>query len=118
MFSVVLFLYERANVTRFDWAEQASMSKCLPRLISTCNNLFLNQVGWLLSHFPWLSCSEDLLQVLCVEAHGQHKWWFARRWLSPQVVGAYEFIFVWDEVCLVAPLFLPLCTKHASKLTL
>ncbi|GJN40452.1 hypothetical protein PR202_gb29667 [Eleusine coracana subsp. coracana] len=32
-----------------------------------------------------------------VAAQGQTKWWFAKRFLHPDVVAEYEFIFLWDE---------------------
>ncbi|TVT99914.1 hypothetical protein EJB05_54686, partial [Eragrostis curvula] len=32
-----------------------------------------------------------------VAAKGQTKWWFAKRFLHPDVVAEYEYIFVWDE---------------------
>ncbi|CAK7332307.1 unnamed protein product [Dovyalis caffra] len=27
----------------------------------------------------------------------QTKWWYAKRFLHPDIVGAYEYIFIWDE---------------------
>ncbi|XP_010274912.1 PREDICTED: uncharacterized protein LOC104610123 isoform X2 [Nelumbo nucifera] len=30
-------------------------------------------------------------------AHNQTKWWFAKRFLHPDVVSPYDFIFLWDE---------------------
>jgi hypothetical protein len=32
-----------------------------------------------------------------VAAKGQTKWWFAKRFLHPDVVAEYEYVFVWDE---------------------
>ncbi|KQJ90917.1 uncharacterized protein LOC100845122 [Brachypodium distachyon] len=32
-----------------------------------------------------------------VSARKQTKWWFAKRFLHPSVVAAYEYLFVWDE---------------------
>ncbi|XP_034580778.1 uncharacterized protein [Setaria viridis] len=32
-----------------------------------------------------------------VAAKGQTKWWFAKRFLHPDVVAEYDYVFVWDE---------------------
>ena len=32
-----------------------------------------------------------------VAAPGQTKWWFAKRFLHPDVVEEYDYVFVWDE---------------------
>ncbi|CAN6203759.1 unnamed protein product [Urochloa humidicola] len=32
-----------------------------------------------------------------VSAKGQTKWWFAKRFLHPDVVAKYDYVFVWDE---------------------
>jgi hypothetical protein len=32
-----------------------------------------------------------------VAARGQTKWWFAKRFLHPDVVAEYDYVFVWDE---------------------
>ncbi|KAK6159673.1 hypothetical protein DH2020_003054 [Rehmannia glutinosa] len=36
-------------------------------------------------------------RVLHVSARNQTKWWFAKRFLHPDVVAEYEYIFLWDE---------------------
>ncbi|XP_050384272.1 uncharacterized protein LOC126800891 isoform X2 [Argentina anserina] len=41
--------------------------------------------------FPW----NDL--VLHVSAVNQTKWWFAKRFLHPDIVAQYSYIFLWDE---------------------
>ncbi|CAN6216266.1 unnamed protein product [Urochloa humidicola] len=35
--------------------------------------------------------------VVHVAAMGQTKWWFAKRFLLPEVVAEYEYVFLWDE---------------------
>ena len=40
---------------------------------------------------PW---SEDAIHV---SAKKQSKWWFAKRFLHPDVVEPYDFVFLWDE---------------------
>ena len=32
-----------------------------------------------------------------VSAKAQSKWWFAKKFLHPDVVASYSLIFVWDE---------------------
>lgn len=36
-------------------------------------------------------------QAIHVSAPGQSKWWFAKRFLHPDAVASYDYIFVWDE---------------------
>ncbi|XP_075502980.1 uncharacterized protein LOC142540592 isoform X1 [Primulina tabacum] len=36
-------------------------------------------------------------EAIHVVAHNQTKWWFAKRFLHPDVVFIYDFIFLWDE---------------------
>jgi hypothetical protein len=32
-----------------------------------------------------------------VAAHDQTKWWFAKRFLHPDLVAEYDYVFLWDE---------------------
>ncbi|XP_058090205.1 uncharacterized protein LOC131236788 [Magnolia sinica] len=41
-----------------------------------------------------LEWSEKAIHIL---AHNQTKWWFAKRFLHPDVVSSYDYIFLWDE---------------------
>ncbi|KAL8557842.1 hypothetical protein ACS0TY_005079 [Phlomoides rotata] len=41
--------------------------------------------------FNWSS------SVIHVSADNQTKWWFAKRFLHPDIVAEYEYIFLWDE---------------------
>ncbi|KAK5826988.1 26S proteasome regulatory subunit rpn-1 [Gossypium arboreum] len=36
-------------------------------------------------------------KAIHVVAHNQTKWWFAKRFLHPNVVSIYDYIFLWDE---------------------
>ena len=45
--------------------------------------------GW--DDLPW---SEDAIHV---SAKKQSKWWFAKRFLHPDVVEPYDYVFLWDE---------------------
>ncbi|XP_040381225.1 uncharacterized protein LOC102704535 isoform X3 [Oryza brachyantha] len=48
-----------------------------------------NVDGW--RNLEW---SDKAVHIL---AHNQTKWWFAKRFLHPDVVAIYNFIFLWDE---------------------
>ncbi|CAH1439370.1 unnamed protein product [Lactuca virosa] len=41
--------------------------------------------------FEW---SKDAIHV---SVKGQTKWWYAKRFMHPDIVAAYEYIFIWDE---------------------
>ncbi|KAA8545438.1 hypothetical protein F0562_020222 [Nyssa sinensis] len=43
------------------------------------------------SDFGWSS------RVIHVSAKNQTKWWFAKRFLHPDIVAEYDYIFLWDE---------------------
>ncbi|KAL3382266.1 hypothetical protein AABB24_002029 [Solanum stoloniferum] len=36
-------------------------------------------------------------RALHVSAMNQTKWWFAKRFLHPDIVSEYDYIFLWDE---------------------
>ncbi|CAI9769274.1 unnamed protein product [Fraxinus pennsylvanica] len=36
-------------------------------------------------------------RVIHVSATNQTKWWFAKRFLHPDIIAEYEYIFLWDE---------------------
>ncbi|KAJ8427043.1 hypothetical protein Cgig2_032871 [Carnegiea gigantea] len=36
-------------------------------------------------------------KVVHVSAINQTKWWFAKRFLHPDIVAGYEYVFLWDE---------------------
>lgn len=41
--------------------------------------------------FEWSNC------VIHVSAINQTKWWFSKRFLHPDIVAEYNYIFLWDE---------------------
>eukprot|EP00249_Psilotum_nudum_P020595 c27773_g2_i2 orf=330-1379(+) len=43
------------------------------------------------NEFTWSS------RAIHIAALNQTKWWFAKRFLHPDIVAAYNYIFVWDE---------------------
>ncbi|XP_058083466.1 uncharacterized protein LOC131231194 isoform X2 [Magnolia sinica] len=48
-----------------------------------------NVDGW--HDFHWSN------KALHIVARNQTKWWFAKRFLHPDVVSTYDYIFIWDE---------------------
>ncbi|XP_074383671.1 uncharacterized protein LOC141725143 isoform X3 [Apium graveolens] len=36
-------------------------------------------------------------KAIHISVQKQTKWWFAKRFLHPDIVAAYEYIFIWDE---------------------
>ncbi|KAK8961392.1 hypothetical protein KSP40_PGU004159 [Platanthera guangdongensis] len=44
----------------------------------------------------WQDCSWSSAAIH-ITAHSQTKWWFAKRFLHPDVVSIYDYIFLWDE---------------------
>ncbi|GKG09721.1 protein kinase US3, partial [Tanacetum coccineum] len=43
-----------------------------------------NDLGWV----------SDVIHVSAVD---QTKWWFAKRFLHPDIVSEYDYLFLWDE---------------------
>lgn len=60
-------------------------------------------------------------QVIHVSARKQTKWWFAKRFLHPDIVASYEYIFIWDEDLGVdhfnAEEYIRLAKKHRLKIS-
>ncbi|XP_027339590.1 uncharacterized protein LOC113853258 isoform X5 [Abrus precatorius] len=48
-----------------------------------------NVDGWW--NFDWSS------KAIHIVARNQTKWWFAKRFLHPDIVSIYDYIFLWDE---------------------
>ncbi|XP_058094504.1 uncharacterized protein LOC131240354 isoform X2 [Magnolia sinica] len=59
--------------------------------------------------------------VIHVSARKQTKWWYAKRFLHPDVVAAYDYIFIWDEDLGVehfnAEKYLQLVKKHGLEIS-
>ncbi|GMH05410.1 hypothetical protein Nepgr_007250 [Nepenthes gracilis] len=48
-----------------------------------------NMEGW--SDLEWSN------KAIHIMAQNQTKWWFAKRFLHPDIVSMYDFVFLWDE---------------------
>lgn len=56
-----------------------------------------------------------------VSAKKQTKWWYAKRFLHPDIIAAYEYIFIWDEDLGVehfnAEKYIQLVKKHGLEIS-
>lgn len=60
-------------------------------------------------------------QAIHISVQKQTKWWFAKRFLHPDIVAAYEYIFIWDEDLGVehfkAEEYIKLVKKHGLEIS-
>ncbi|XP_020254418.1 uncharacterized protein LOC109831495 [Asparagus officinalis] len=60
-------------------------------------------------------------QAIHISAKKQTKWWYAKRFLHPDVVAPYEYIFIWDEDLGVehfdAEMYIKLVQKHGLEIS-
>ncbi|XP_038717453.1 uncharacterized protein LOC120010718 isoform X1 [Tripterygium wilfordii] len=60
-------------------------------------------------------------RAIHVSAHKQTKWWYAKRFLHPDIVAPYDYIFMWDEDLGVehfdAEEYLKLVRKHSLEIS-
>ncbi|KAK4376930.1 hypothetical protein RND71_003226 [Anisodus tanguticus] len=60
-------------------------------------------------------------RAIHVSARKQTKWWYAKRFLHPDIVSAYDYIFIWDEDLGVenfdAKEYIKLVKKHGLEIS-
>ncbi|OWM76121.1 hypothetical protein CDL15_Pgr009767 [Punica granatum] len=60
-------------------------------------------------------------RAIHISARKQTKWWYAKRFLHPDIVAAYDYIFIWDEDLGVenfdAEEYLKLARKHGLEIS-
>ncbi|OAY67138.1 hypothetical protein ACMD2_15835 [Ananas comosus] len=60
-------------------------------------------------------------RAIHVSTRKQTKWWYAKRFLHPDIVAPYEYIFVWDEDLAVehfnAEEYIKLAKKHGLEIS-
>ncbi|XP_042067727.1 uncharacterized protein LOC121811039 [Salvia splendens] len=79
----------------------------------------------LLFHYDGRASEWDQLEwshhAIHVSARKQTKWWYAKRFLHPNVVSAYDYIFIWDEDLGVehfnADKYIQLVKKHGLEIS-
>lgn len=70
--------------------------------VNECVSRFSDNFTIVLFHYDGKSTDWDLefewsRQAIHVSVRKQTKWWFAKRFLHPDVVAPYEYVFIWDE---------------------
>ncbi|MBA0847445.1 hypothetical protein Goshw_018044, partial [Gossypium schwendimanii] len=62
---------------------------------------FSNNFTIVLFHYDGVTSEWDEFEwskrAIHVSAPKQSKWWFAKRFLHPDIVAPYDYIFIWDE---------------------
>ena len=88
-FAILLFHYD-GRVTEwdeFEWSKRAihiSVRKQTKWYVSVSNVLIVLQLLW-----------NNCLLKVCLPTYTSR--WYAKRFLHPDIVSAYEYIFIWDE---------------------
>ncbi|KAE8688766.1 putative pentatricopeptide repeat-containing protein [Hibiscus syriacus] len=73
--------------------QRNNIDKCVKKFSEDFQILLFHYDGWTTewAQFEW---SKNAIHV---SVKKQTKWWYAKRFLHPDVVSAYEYIFIWDE---------------------
>ncbi|KAK8649585.1 hypothetical protein V6N13_139256 [Hibiscus sabdariffa] len=93
--------------------------------IDACVKKFSEDFQILLFHYDGRTNEWDKFEwskrAIHVSAKKQTKWWYAKRFLHPDVVSAYEYIFIWDEDLGVehfdAERYIKLVKKHGLEIS-
>ncbi|KAL9241244.1 hypothetical protein vseg_015375 [Gypsophila vaccaria] len=93
--------------------------------INTALKKFSDDFQILLFHYDGRASEWDKFewskQAIHVSVPKQTKWWYAKRFLHPDVVAAYEYIFIWDEDLGVehfnAEKYMRLVKKHGLEIS-
>ncbi|XP_019457249.1 PREDICTED: uncharacterized protein LOC109357694 isoform X1 [Lupinus angustifolius] len=86
---------------------------------------FSDDFAILLFHYDGRTSEWDQFEwsknAIHVSARKQTKWWYAKRFLHPDIVSAYEYIFIWDEDLGVehfnADKYINLVKKHGLEIS-
>ncbi|EOY34393.1 T6D22.12 isoform 3 [Theobroma cacao] len=69
--------------------------------IDACVKKFSEDFQILLFHYDGHTTEWDQFEwsknAIHVSVRKQTKWWYAKRFLHPDIVASYEYIFIWDE---------------------
>ncbi|XVF05697.1 hypothetical protein REPUB_Repub05bG0194600 [Reevesia pubescens] len=93
--------------------------------IDKCVKKFSEDFQILLFHYDGRTTEWDQYEwsknAIHVSVKKQTKWWYAKRFLHPDVVAAYEYIFIWDEDLGVehfnAERYVELVKKHGLEIS-
>ncbi|KAE9600596.1 hypothetical protein Lalb_Chr14g0374591 [Lupinus albus] len=86
---------------------------------------FSDDFAILLFHYDGRTSEWDQFEwsknAIHVSARKQTKWWYAKRFLHPDIVSAFEYIFIWDEDLGVehfnADKYINLVKKHGLEIS-
>ncbi|CAN6476813.1 unnamed protein product [Victoria cruziana] len=93
--------------------------------IDACVKKFSENFTILLFHYDGRTSEWDEFEwsrrAIHVSARKQTKWWYAKRFLHPDIVAAYDYIFIWDEDLGVehfnAERYIELVRKHGLEIS-
>ncbi|GLJ08739.1 hypothetical protein SUGI_0094920 [Cryptomeria japonica] len=94
-------------------------------IVNAAVSKFSKNFTILLFHYDGRTSEWDQFEwskrAIHVSARKQTKWWFAKRFLHPDVVSSFEYIFIWDEDLGVehfdAEKYLQLVRKHGLEIS-
>ncbi|KAG8655235.1 hypothetical protein MANES_04G019500v8 [Manihot esculenta] len=93
--------------------------------IAACVKKFSDDFTILLFHYDGRASEWDQFEwskrAIHVSVRRQTKWWYAKRFLHPDIIAAYEYIFIWDEDLGVehfdAEKYIELVRKHGLEIS-
>ncbi|KAJ8559593.1 hypothetical protein K7X08_003651 [Anisodus acutangulus] len=93
--------------------------------IDACVKKFSEDFQILLFHYDGRTSEWDQFEwskrAIHISIRKQTKWWYAKRFLHPDVVAAYDYIFIWDEDLGVehfnAEKYIQLVKKHGLEIS-
>ncbi|PWA99765.1 hypothetical protein CTI12_AA004110 [Artemisia annua] len=99
------------------WGQRDNIDKSIKK--------FSGDFQILLFHYDGLVTEWDQYewskQAIHISVKKQTKWWYAKRFLHPDIVAAYEYIFIWDEDLGVehfnADKYINLVKKHGLEIS-
>ncbi|KAJ8423589.1 hypothetical protein Cgig2_009243 [Carnegiea gigantea] len=97
--------------------QKANIDKCVKKFSENFTIVLFHYDGrtseW--DEFEWSK------RAIHVSARKQTKWWYAKRFLHPDIVSVYDYIFIWDEDLGVdhfnAEKYLELVKKHGLEIS-
>ncbi|CAH9133490.1 unnamed protein product [Cuscuta epithymum] len=95
------------------------------KIIDAAVKKFSDNFTILLFHYDGRTSEWDEFEwsknVIHVTANEQTKWWYAKRFLHPDIVSPYDYIFIWDEDIGVdhfdAEEYIKLVKKHGLEIS-
>uniref|UniRef100_A0A2P2L4J9 Uncharacterized protein MANES_13G023000 n=3 Tax=Rhizophora mucronata TaxID=61149 RepID=A0A2P2L4J9_RHIMU len=99
------------------YGQRANIDKCIKKFSENFTIVLFHYDGkvteW--DEFEWSK------RAIHVSARKQTKWWYAKRFLHPNIVAPYDYIFIWDEDLGVehfnAEVYIKLVKKHGLEIS-